>query len=118
MSTDAFGAMRRSAWKEPAMIRRMLGRTAAVVTLLVLPGIAAAADGPLCGFFQPRGGAYYSPLHFWAPAAYRVKFCLHGPECPGCRVSVCPPGRPVAVSVVGPAMVAPAAANPIPGSAP
>jgi len=51
-------------------------RRGALAALMVLP-TAAFADGPFHGFFEPRGGGYYSPLHFWAPAAYRVSF-KHG----------------------------------------
>src|SRR5437870_4315425 len=98
------------------MIRQLLGRAASLVTLLALSGTAAAADGPFCGFFEPRSGAYYSPLHYWAPAAYRVKFHLKGPDCPGCRVSVYPPALPASMPFVSPVIVAPASANPAPGS--
>jgi hypothetical protein len=98
------------------MIRRAVGR-AAVLLLLVLPSVAAA-DGPFCGFFEPRGGAYYSPLHYWAPAAYRVKFYLKGPDCPGCRVSVCPPARPAYGPFGGPPAVTPVPATPAAGAQP
>jgi hypothetical protein len=99
------------------MIRRMVGRAAALAALMVLPG-AALADGPFCGFFQPRGGAYYSPLHYWAPAAYRVKFCLKGPDCPGSRVSVYPSPPPASMPLAGPAALPPAQAAPAPGQLP
>jgi hypothetical protein len=76
------------------MTRRTFLRAAGpLLALLALPPTAPAGE-PFHGFFQPRGGAYYSPLHYNAPALYKLRYYCHGPECHGARVSVCPPGRP------------------------
>jgi hypothetical protein len=85
--------------------------------LMVLPGLAVAG-GPFGGFFEPRGGAYYSPLHYWAPAAYRVQFHFHGPECPGCRGTANQPAAPAYPPVVGTTVVTPAPTATVPGSLP
>ena len=88
------------------MIRRVFGRVAALV-LVALPGAAVAGE-PFHGHFQPSGGAYYSPLHFWAPALYRVQFYCKGPECPLCPGTVFPASRCVysRAQVVNPAVPA------------
>jgi hypothetical protein len=88
------------------MLRRIVGRAAVLASLVALPGAAVAGE-PFHGYFQPRGGDYYTPLHFWAPALYRVQFLCKGPECPGCPVSVCPPHRPACGPAVSPAFVTP-----------
>jgi len=82
------------------MTRRTLLRAIGpIAAFVILSGTAAAAE-PFCGFFRPRGGEYYSPLHYWAPGAYKVRYNCYGPECHGARVSVHPPGRPVDVQPV------------------
>ena len=82
------------------MPRRFLLRVAAPLLVLLMASATAAAAEPFCGFFRPRGGELYSPLHYWAPAAYKVKYHCFGPECPGCCVSVHPPGRTVEATVI------------------
>src|SRR2546422_1679232 len=82
------------------MTRRTLLRTAAPLVALLALCVPATAAEPFHGFFRPRGGELYSPLHYWAPAAYKVKYHVFGPECPGCRVSVYPPVRPADAPVV------------------
>ncbi len=72
------------------MTRRLLLPLFIVLTT----SAAATAAEPFCGFFQPRGGELYSPLHYWSPGLYKVKYYCHGPECRGYGVSVHPPARP------------------------
>jgi hypothetical protein len=75
------------------MTRRNLLRAVAPLFALLVSSAAAGAAEPFHGFFRPRGGELYSPLHYWAPAAYKVKYHCFGPECHGAPVSVCPPVR-------------------------
>jgi hypothetical protein len=80
----------------------MIRGVIATLVLMALSGTAGAGE-PFHGHFQPSGGAYYSPLHFWAPALYRVRFYCKGPECPLCPgtafpASGCVYNRPQAVS--------------------
>jgi hypothetical protein len=90
------------------MTRRTLFRAAAPLLALLASSTAAGAAEPFHGFFRPRGGELYSPLHYWSPAGYKVKYHCIGPECHGAPVSVCPPVRPA----YGPVVVTPAAAPP------
>jgi hypothetical protein len=99
------------------MIHRLVAGAAALIALTVAPGFAVAS-GPFGGFFEPRGGAYYSPLHFWAPAAYRVQFHFHGPECAGCRSTVNQPAAPAYAPATGTTIVTPAPTTTVPGSMP
>jgi hypothetical protein len=78
----------------------LLATAGPLLALLAQP--APAAD-PFHGFFQPRGGRYYTPLHFWSPAGYKVHYWKYGPECRGWPVSVCPPRRPAQGPEVAPA---------------
>lgn len=82
------------------MTRRMLLRAVGPIAIFLIFSTAATAAEPFHGFFRPRGGEYYSPLHYWAPGAYKVKYHCAGPECHGARVSVFPPGRPVDAAVI------------------
>ena len=91
------------------MSRRTFVRVIGSLAALLCLATATPAAEPFHGFFQPRGGELYSPLHYWAPAAYKVKYHFVGGECRGCRVSVCPPVHPAPVPVVAPA---PAPAKP------
>jgi hypothetical protein len=77
------------------MTRRILLRAVGPIAAVLITSSTVPAAEPFHGFFQPRGGEYYSPLHYWAPAAYKVKYQCFGPECRGCAVSVHSPGRPV-----------------------
>src|SRR5262245_3920739 len=70
----------------------MIRRVIATLVLMALSGTAVAGE-PFHGHFQPSGGAYYSPLHFWAPALYRVRFYCKGPECPLCPGTSFPASR-------------------------
>ena len=99
------------------MIRQLVARAVAFTALMILPGFAVAG-GPFGGFFETRGGAYYSPLHYWAPAAYRVQFHFHGPECAACRGNVYQPAAPAYSPPVATPIVTPAATNTVPGSLP
>lgn len=91
------------------MTRRILLRAVGPIAILLnLSGTATAAE-PFHGFFEPRGGELYSPLHYWSPGLYKVRYYCHGPECRGCRVSVHPPARPVEP----PAIVTPLPATPV-----
>jgi hypothetical protein len=92
------------------MTLRILLRAVGPIAAVLITSATAAAAEPFHGFFQPRGGEYYSPLHYWAPRAYNVKYYCHGPECAGCRVSVYPPARPLDA--------APVAVTPAPVPAP
>jgi hypothetical protein len=82
------------------MTRQLLLRAIGPVAAVLITSAPATAAEPFCGFFRPRGGELYSPLHYWSPAAYKVKYHCYGPECHGSRVSVCPPGRPVEAAPV------------------
>ena len=64
------------------MTRRLLLRAAGPLLVLLTTSATAGAAEPLCGFFQPRGGELYSPLHYWAPRAYKVKYHCVGPTAP------------------------------------
>ena len=82
------------------MTRRTLLRAVGPIAAFLFLATTATADEPFHGFFRPRGGELYSPLHYWAPAAYKVKYHCSGPECHGARVSVHPPARPVEAPVI------------------
>jgi hypothetical protein len=91
------------------MTRRIvLHAFASIAALVILSSFGTAAE-PFHGFFRPRGGELYSPLHYWSPGLYKVKYYCHGPECRGCGVSVHPPARPADPPVI----VAPVPGNPL-----